>query len=120
MNIIKGIFKFIGIYLILVIFIILVYIDNLHDGLDASLITICLLSVALSIVVNYEDVFKSKLSYYNVVIFHVLSLFTIIAIMFVFTYIVKEYNEHRSHHTLNENTTSIVKYMSLNNYPVTR
>ena len=109
MNIIKGIFKFIGIYLILVIFTILVYTGNVREGLDVSLITICLLTVTLFIVVNYEDVFKSKLSYYKLVIFHILSLFTIIAIMFVFTYIVKEYNEHIPYRVLYHNTTKIIK-----------
>jgi len=120
MNIIKGIFKFIGIYLILVITIVLIYIDNLHDGLNISIITICLLSLTLSIVINHVDVFKSKLFYYNVVIFHILSLFTTIVIIFVFTYIVKKHDMHITHNTLDQNTSKVVKYMSLDSYPVTQ
>ena len=109
MKIIKEILECISIYLMLVGAIILLYINSIQQGVTVSIISICVLCSTLALVIKHSSVFRNKLSYYKTIVFHVVSMLSIVLIMFIFTPIVKKYNEHIPYRVLYHNTTKIIK-----------
>jgi len=109
MYIIKEILKSISLYFLLVGSILLLYINSIQQGINVSILSICVLSSTLVLVIKHNYIFRNKLFYYITVVFHIALLITLVLIIFIYTPIIRKYDNHISNHTLNQNTTKIVK-----------